>query len=134
MRENKFKVWDIEERCWIPSEYMMLSPEGKLFTRQNVLFKEETIAYKICFFTGLKDKNGKEIYEGNILQGSYGIPPKAVLSVVTFTDGSFINMTPKDNPKQVSTLTFMEHLDGEIIGNVYEDSNLLDKDELTTGN
>lgn len=83
--ENKFKVWDKKAKRMSPpfalfGEFMLMGgledwieesgiKEG-LLTRLNDL--EE------LRFTGLTDKLGEEIYEGDIMQGSYKKYPKIV--------------------------------------------------------
>ena len=56
MREIKFKVWDIT------FERMKLTGIG---LNKGVLYGDDVV---ILQYTGLQDKNGKEIYEGDILQ------------------------------------------------------------------
>lgn len=70
---------------------------------------------KIMQYTGLKDKNDKEIYEGDIIRIS-----KLVNDVIVFENGQF-------KPKKATdyeSYNFM--INSEIIGNIYENSLLLE--------
>jgi uncharacterized phage protein (TIGR01671 family) len=77
-------------------------------------------------YTGLKDKNGKEIYEGDVLQipdnyDTYGMMAGEKRAVI-FMDGGFRFESPKKNARG----HWLED-DGEfeVIGNIYENPELI---------
>lgn len=61
-REIKFRAWDGERMrpvtLWGFSEEFVMTPRGSSGIED----------YKIMQYTGLNDKNGKEIYEGDIVK------------------------------------------------------------------
>lgn len=61
-REIKFRFWDKDEKRYFEPEIAVFSPDGRIIDVNAVIVGEECIIEQ---FTGLKDKNGKEIYEGD---------------------------------------------------------------------
>ena len=92
MREIKFRIWNIDERKFIVNETDRLGcGDTKKCMSERVDFENNSVeinAYERYIFseyTGLEDKNGKEIYEGDILFESFGERYYKVI----FENGSF---------------------------------------------
>jgi len=119
MREIKFRGWDweymhydIDFKDW----YWGVLSWFQWFNRENTLMKSSPIMQ----YTGLKDKNWKEIYEGDIIWRDYYCCEDKVnwYSVVDFSEWCFL--CNDDNRP--------EFVQREIIWNIYENPELLTKE------
>lgn len=116
MREIKFRAWDKESKKMATWEELQVALDS------NISWSEISNLMILMQFTGLKDKNGKEIYEGDIFQEGYYDKVKPILYIVEWRekDASF-------GWKQiVPVLTENFKIkDTKIIGNIYENQELL---------
>lgn len=69
MREIKFRFWDKIDKKFITwPENVYIAGDGKIYTYANIEANLEEKDLIPIQYTDLKDKNGKEIYEGDVVK------------------------------------------------------------------
>ncbi|MFT8865979.1 MAG: YopX family protein [Lacticaseibacillus paracasei] len=134
-REIKFRAWDKVYECYlydVQNAYDTLSGCVKDENGEDAGYDEECFAgfldndkYVVEQYTGLKDKNGREIYEGDIVRtGEDNIgDPEPMIGQVIMREGSWLIENEK---KQEAINLFSEITSREVIGNIFENPELLE--------
>ena len=112
-REIKFRVWEYEAE-----EFLYLDPNKEDFDSKWLKNDEQSVCQQ---YTGLKDKKGKEIYEGDII-----------------LEDQFVEWINKEDARfdqeygcygiqngKYNLIAYSEDEDFEVIGNIYENRDLL---------
>jgi len=123
MRQRKFRIWNLNKKQWEdPNKFATILSNGETLecesTPISYFWREPLWAYEIQQWTGLKDKNGKEIYEGDIISGEFYDTEyhhvETIKHEVVFNNGAY-NIASSNWHKP--TL--------EIVGNIFENKKLL---------
>ncbi|WP_050613303.1 YopX family protein [Bacillus testis] len=135
MREIKFRAIGLDKKWyfgdlrhngssmrieWETTDWNAHPPLGTII-KHGVNVKKETVGQ----YTGLKDKNGKEIYEGDVVKGQWWACGKSHrhIGVVTYVMNAF----KVRGAKQYIGIDDELNSSYEVIGNIYDNPELLNQ-------
>lgn len=129
MREIKFRVWDKDYKkmhvCGTNAhDTMSFTMDGKAFyynLQNGEGSLSEESSYILMQYTGLKDKNGKEIYEGDFFKDI----ADGYLWQVFYDEGCYYASSGPDTLMLQEFLMESGKCDVEIVGNIYENPGLV---------
>ncbi|XSE70200.1 YopX family protein [Lactiplantibacillus plantarum] len=117
----KFRAWNQIDSEYINEINAVMSLDGShiwwdINDSGEMKYEDDPGNYKLEQFTGLKDVNGNEIYEGDILEN------RKYRSIVKFANGKFL----ADVVGTISRFDLIGETHGsKVIGNVHENPELL---------
>jgi len=135
-REIKFRAWDIGNKVWVCNP-IYISRFGKIINASGDNITKNIVLLQ---FTGLLDKNRKEIYEGDIVlckddgecfpeeysEDKDEYIPVGKYEVVYQAEHGYAAFELKDSPcEEMNGLAYACANSIEVIGNIYENPNLL---------
>lgn len=133
-RVIKFRVWDKEYKDWIEDGFSAITSEGNILCLRSGgliggwLEEYNQNNFIIQEFTGLKDKNGIEIFEGDIIQYNQKSSYDGVNFTVKWCDimfGWVFRAKSGDYLVNERTPNGNRYDFIEVIGNIYENPGLL---------
>lgn len=127
MREIKFRAWDKEHKRW--TNYSIADDLPRFYDKHTGCWKtdKEGKRFILSQYTGLKDKNNREIYEGDVIKA---ISFARWIGVVEYSDeNSTFIFDDLDKKYRGDSIVFMSQFDQgfKILGNIYENPELLDE-------
>ena len=108
MRKFKFRAWDKVYKHF---------HEGDLLRDYVLGDFVDNPEYEVTQYTGLVDKNGKEIYEGDIYSA---VSVSGLVGIVLYKKGRVVILSEDGNDYPITLYR------GQVIGNIYENPELLE--------
>ena len=125
----RFRAWDSVKKKFV--EHFFITDNGLICNMERPtsdynlpipIAKSELILMQS---TGLKDKNGKEIFEGDIVKMSKDVYSEPTYYEVVRHYGGAYRLESKKHGCEL----WLRHADCEVVGNVYENPELLEVEE-----
>ena len=131
MRDLRFRAWDKTQNHWVNINHIELRIDGVIYDPIRRQFPSD---YQLMQYTGLHDKNGVEIYEGDIVKmpADLWIGKESVGKAkgtfrsdvfVEYVGGSFrLNKPGDDSDNYYGVINYSTNSKAavlEVIGNIY---------------
>lgn len=145
MREIKFRAKRLDNGEWSYGSGLLIADDFCVIDRDTEMYVDEKyewagnthffrVAGAMCDlktigqYTGLKDKNGKEIYEGDIIR-SFDSNGEAILHCIVWEEARFVALYKGRNFSSKCFLKqdWLDEFDKEVIDNIHDNLELLTK-------
>jgi uncharacterized phage protein (TIGR01671 family) len=141
-------MWEIEFRGkrkdngeWVCGYYVKADSTHYIFTGRiglsqvtlaHCLMYEDFERYEVIYetvgqYTGLKDKNGMRIFEGDIVKAFYFLKNQHYVGVIEYSDEMSAYILGKHKHPHIAPMASFGIPDTEVIGNIHDNPELLEK-------
>ena len=133
MREILFRGKRVDNGEWIQGDLVQFLPHGivRIVTQEPPYKDAEVDSDTVGQFTGLTDKNGRKIFEGDIIHLEYsqvffgGVYFGEYTAEVSYKEGCFITDGMNNGDEIETPLSGFDNDEVEIIGNIHDNPELL---------
>ena len=116
---------------WVYGDLITYGNETVSIRQPKTWFRQNIIPKTVGQFTGLKDRNGKGIYEGDILTFK---PPNHKVNVIAKVEYVITNFRVVNANRMSALLSDASFFSPKIIGNIYENPELLEENNENNNN
>lgn len=124
-RKIKFRAWDNRRKIMYPNVQntydFMVSEGGCMEENFKCVLGDDN--YKVMQYTGEKDINNVEIYEGDIVETTRAL--NHIIGVVRYHKASWCIQS--EEGYRIRLISIFSTAENKVIGNIYENPELLEK-------
>lgn len=121
----RFRAWDVKFKEMVRVDALILDERVIKATYKNGnVVKEDIKCYKLMQSTGLKDKNDKDIFEGDVVKMAKNVYSEPTYYEVVRHRGGAYRLESKQHGCEL----WLRHTDCEIADNIYKNPKLLEVD------
>ena len=131
MREILFRGKRLDNGEWVYGDYWHL-PEKNFYCISDKEFNRKVTPETVGQYTGLTDKNGRKIFEGDIIHLEYsqvffgGVYFGEYTAKVSYKEGCFITDGINNGDEIETPLSGFDNDEVEIIGNIHDNPEMLE--------